>query len=717
MVRATAALLLLLRDAEAAYIAVVGPTGDDVIVTDLTPVRLQLNDDESYGLYEDGELLTELPHKNWRQRGAVTLTSLKCDGSAPDDYDVARIASVADATDVAGCEDVTGAGAKVVDAFHLLDEWDMVRTRSAELAGVVDAHVLVEADRFHDGTPRAAEFWRRRGRLVPGAAPVLNLTVRTWPPEAGEDDGDLHDRGEASRNGVLEALRAFGPALGLEATDVVVVSDVDEIPNRETVRRLKVAAECDKRRIARGLLPVLATPASLLMSHHHSRQWTPGGRWAGPSRAARRPAGRDGGGRRLRGGAAVFPAEFGVGEARYVLFRGRLGAARPAADMFPGRDKSGFVGPGLVADWQPRSLFDNAGWHLSYFPRAGRQVDEPGRLRLVAASLERKLAHHGHREFSDELLRCAGLLDFSATRRPATRRRAGDVAAAIAAAASRVCCHLWYHEPFCVDNVAAHLRQSRRAHAAPRVEVLERAARRPWSGAAAAPTAAPARASTRATGSTAAARLAALEAPSSRPPRARPRRRDGVGRAGDVDRGHAAAAAAVAVGATRVAATLRRRPAPPAPEAPPTPRDEADALAALLAWIDGGLGAPRPSPCSGAARTRAAARTRRRLGRRRRPAPSRSRELRLTAAGAAALGDHAGLVPRPPAPRDLYGAKFAAPQFLLFYDDASQARGEAFARDHAGAWAPRRGADAGPRPAAAAPATSPWPSATGGRRL
>ena len=66
MVRATAALLLLLRDAEAAYIAVVGPTGDDVIVTDLTPVRLQLDDDESYGLlYEDGELLTELPHKNW----------------------------------------------------------------------------------------------------------------------------------------------------------------------------------------------------------------------------------------------------------------------------------------------------------------------------------------------------------------------------------------------------------------------------------------------------------------------------------------------------------------------------------------------------------------------------------------------------------------------------------------------------------------------------
>jgi len=431
MVRATAALLLLLRDAEAAYIAVVGPNGDDVIVTDLTPVRLQLDDDESYGLlYEDGELLTELPHKNWvathfppcydppisretaanvalkqPRAGAVTLTSLKCDGSAPDDYDVARIASVADATDVAGCEDVTGAGAKVVDAFHLLDEWDMVRTRSAELAGVVDAHVLVEADRFHDGMPRAgAEFWRDVAAdwAVPGAAPVLNLTVHTWPPGAREDDGDLHDRGEASRNGVLEALRAFGPALGLEATDVVVVSDVDEIPNRETVRRLKVAAECDKRRIAKGLLPVLATPASLLMSHHHyALEWTLGGRWAGPFAARLADLlGATAEGDAFEGGAAVVPAEFGVGEARYVALQSADDWERPvrAADMFPGRDKSGFRGPGLVADWRARSLFDRAGWHLSYFPRAppAAEFDEPGRLRLVAASLERKLAHHGN---------------------------------------------------------------------------------------------------------------------------------------------------------------------------------------------------------------------------------------------------------------------------------------------------------------------------------
>ena len=42
--------------------------------------------------------------------------------------------------------------------------------------------------------------------------------------------------------------------------------------------------------------------------------------------------------------------------------------------MFPGRDKSGFVGPGLVADWQPRSLFDNAGWH----PGGGAPGGAPG---------------------------------------------------------------------------------------------------------------------------------------------------------------------------------------------------------------------------------------------------------------------------------------------------------------------------------------------------
>ena len=100
-----------------------------------------------------------------------------------------------------------------------------------------------------------------------------------------------------------------------------MVSDVDEIPNRETVRRLKVAAECDKRRIARGLLPVLATPASLLMSHHHyALEWTLGGRWAGPFAARLADLlGATAEGDAFEGGAAVVPAEFGVGEARYVL--------------------------------------------------------------------------------------------------------------------------------------------------------------------------------------------------------------------------------------------------------------------------------------------------------------------------------------------------------------------------------------------------------------
>ncbi|KAH8051008.1 hypothetical protein JL722_11044 [Aureococcus anophagefferens] len=622
--------------------------------------------------------------------------------------------------------------------------------------------------------------------------------------------------------------------------------------------------------------------------------------------------------------------------------------------MFPGRDKSGFVGPGLVADWQPRSLFDNAGWHLSYFPRAAAEVDEPGRLRLVAASLERKLAHHGHRERYAALghsvqeieLRCredraadegadldAGTTRASvsqwtasyAPRGPAPRglpawhrappvdvveyeisvdgadrdywlARAGDVAErrAIAAAASRVCCHLWYHEPFCVDNVAAHLRQSaarlhsagagarapleaRRAAtlapgrggrrrrgggrpdpdggstafaldpAAPAADAA-RAACDAWMGPGAAeadgrcadalagdalrtfreqdrldaararhaPRLFAALASRRANRGGAAGgaglagprpgatsgrrgRRAAVEvleraarralerrgcgadcgpgasldscdwvdgcdAPPLRTPPSRRRwrgpaaRRDGVGRAGDVDRGHAAAAAAVAVGATRVAATPRRRRCAAAPRRRRRRATRPTRSRRCSRGSTAGSGAPRPSPCSGAARTRAAARTLAAPGRGRAAsaAPLRSRELRLTAAGAAALGDHAGvavadfgdaaackaaaagvararrrapggaaarrvlrralvagaaanaaLVHDPLAHASLYGAKFAAPQFLLFYDDASQARGEAFARDHAGAWARRRDADRWPV-LRRCPATSPY---------
>ena len=214
---------------------------------------------------------------------------------------------------------------------------------------------------------------------------------------------------------------------------------------------------------------------------------------------------------------------------------------------------------------------------------------------------------------------------------------------------------------------------ARAADAAPRVEVLERAARRALERRGCGADCGPGASLDSCDWVDGCdARLAALEdavvaaaAGAAPPPVAM-----AWGAPGDVDRGHAAAAAAVAVGATRVAATLAAAPpAPPAPEAPPTPRDEADALAALLAWIDGGLGGAAAVAVlwGGADAGGAWAAARDGFG----GAVALSRDLRLTAAGAAALGDHAGC--------DVGGARDFVVEAAVF-ETAAAAAGAARAR-------------------------------------
>ena len=442
MMRATALVLgaLPLARVEAVSVSVYAPPEGQIVLTDLMEVQMKLDIDESYGvLYEGGRLLQELPDKDWAlaanppcakgyggrntavavrlqepRSGDLSVTSFRCGGlDVTVETNVSEsVWHVSDARRVAGCEDVTGDGVQVVDSFFMLNEWDMVAIRQAELAGEVDAHLLMEADRTHRGFPRDGdEFWRDAAArfTVAGAAPVIARTVRLWPPHGpNETDADIFDRANPHRLALVDALRDNWERLDLDHEDVVVFMDVDEIPNRNTVRRLRIAAECDKRRARRGLPPVLATPAALLMSHHHyALEWALPGGWAGPY-AARV-------GDLL--GVEGAPPTLGVTEGRYVAMSSPVeyeGPVRPIA-LYAGGNKSHFLGPGRDALDVVRSLIADAGWHLSYFPRSQTpdwpETDEPRRLETVATSIRRKLVNHGHRQFVDELDACLSPLE------------------------------------------------------------------------------------------------------------------------------------------------------------------------------------------------------------------------------------------------------------------------------------------------------------------
>ena len=136
--------------------------------------------------------------------------------------------------------DRSGKRVKVLDCFTFFDELDHLRLRMAELSGVVDAFVLVEATHSHSGQlkPLYSE------RLPADALPPPATLIRHVADLSGFDGPDRWAREHAQRDALLEALQP----LGCDPDDVILLSDADEIPRAsaipavvEMVRRRHVA--------------------------------------------------------------------------------------------------------------------------------------------------------------------------------------------------------------------------------------------------------------------------------------------------------------------------------------------------------------------------------------------------------------------------------------------------------------------------------------------
>ena len=226
-------------------------------------------------LHVDGALAFELPNKPWAvayeppcgsDRSSVRWTSanipvarsgrvdvrvdsLDCDRSILATVSGA-VDVVVDARDVAGCEDVRGEDVEVVDAFMAFNEWDLVETRLIELAGLVDAHLLVESDKTHFGGERMIRYADAADRVSKNAANATNgraarvfsYLLKQKPATTRiSDDPDVFDYGRPARDCVADALK--DPRLRNLGPDALVLfGDADEVPSRSVVERLRLAA-------------------------------------------------------------------------------------------------------------------------------------------------------------------------------------------------------------------------------------------------------------------------------------------------------------------------------------------------------------------------------------------------------------------------------------------------------------------------------------------
>lgn len=139
------------------------------------------------------------------------------------------------------------AGGRVIDTFQFCDELDVLEIRLNELSGVVDRFVLVEADRTHLGQPKPLVFAGNRGRFAAFAERIEHVVVTALP-----DDPSPWVRENAQREAIARGL------VGLRPNDVVVVSDVDEIPRAEALARARDHLLADDG--SHGCLCVFAMP-------------------------------------------------------------------------------------------------------------------------------------------------------------------------------------------------------------------------------------------------------------------------------------------------------------------------------------------------------------------------------------------------------------------------------------------------------------------------
>lgn len=118
---------------------------------------------------------------------------------------------------------------RVFDGFTIYNELDLLELRLEELWDEVDAFIAVEAPWTFQGKPKPLVLRDNLARFARFADKLVHVVVEQ--PEAGPSPWD---REQVQRNAIMDGLKGrAGP------DDVVLISDVDEIPRASTVAAIR----------------------------------------------------------------------------------------------------------------------------------------------------------------------------------------------------------------------------------------------------------------------------------------------------------------------------------------------------------------------------------------------------------------------------------------------------------------------------------------------
>ncbi|MBS3905292.1 MAG: hypothetical protein KGZ39_08210 [Simkania sp.] len=118
---------------------------------------------------------------------------------------------------------------KVYDCFPFFNEFEVLRIRLDELHDVVDYFVLVESIETQRGHPKPLYFEENKHLFAPYLDKIIHVAVRETHPELKG-----WGREKFQRNCIARGLKGK-----CRSKDLIIISDLDEIPRREVISQIR----------------------------------------------------------------------------------------------------------------------------------------------------------------------------------------------------------------------------------------------------------------------------------------------------------------------------------------------------------------------------------------------------------------------------------------------------------------------------------------------
>lgn len=127
----------------------------------------------------------------------------------------------------------------IVDCFTFYNELDLLSYRLNALNSVVDYFILVEARQTHVGKDKELFYKKNKERYAEFKSKIIHIVVDL--PIKFSDIDTTKDQQWINEKYQRNCIRNGLDTLSLEKDDLILICDLDEIPDPETLRKIKAS--------------------------------------------------------------------------------------------------------------------------------------------------------------------------------------------------------------------------------------------------------------------------------------------------------------------------------------------------------------------------------------------------------------------------------------------------------------------------------------------